>query len=308
MAKTLRAGVIGSGVFGGYHAGKYVAANGADLAAVFDVDAGAAKAGGEKHGVPGYDNLEHFLSAVDIVTIASPAATHFKMAKACLSAGKPVLIEKPIAHSLEEARALTALAEEKNLMLAIGHQERLVFDAMGLLDAPESPLAIKAARMGPWSPRGSDVSVTLDLMVHDADLVLALFGRPKATQITANATAEKTKFPDAITTDIEFDGRQRAQLTASRIHGERERHMEIIYPRGTLKIDFVARTFENNTGFALNENYADTPGGQDPLGANVQHFIDAVSGKRKRPAVTGQEGLEALALILAIDEAAGFKL
>ena len=308
MAKTLRAGVIGSGVFGGYHAGKYIAAQGADLAAVFDVDSNAAKAGGAKHGVNGYDNLEHFLSAVDIVTVASPAATHYKMAKACLEAGKPVLIEKPIAHTIDEARNLTKLAAEKNLVLAIGHQERLVFDAMGLFDAPEAPLAISASRMGPWSPRGSDVSVTLDLMVHDADLVLALFGRPKPAAISANAKAEKTKFPDAITTHIDFDGGQRAQLTASRIHEDRERHMEIIYPSGSLKIDFVARTFDNKTGFALNENYADTPGGQDPLGANVQTFIDAVTGKRERPAVTGEEGLDALALILSVDAAAGFTL
>jgi len=304
MSKTLRAGVIGSGVFGGYHAGKYVAAQGADLAAVYDVNADAAKAGGMKYNVPGFDNLKYFLSSVDIVTVASPAATHYEMAKACLESGKPVLIEKPIAHTLTEARELTKLAANKNLVLAIGHQERLVFDTMGLFSAPETPMAITASRMGPWSPRGSDVSVTLDLMVHDADLVLALFGRPNPGKITAHATSEKTILPDAITADIEFDGGQRAKLTASRIHGERERNMEIIYPSGSLKIDFVARTFENKTGFALNENYADTPGGQDPLGANVQTFIDAVLGNRERPAVTGKEGLDALALILSVDAAA----
>ncbi len=306
MSKTLRAGVIGAGVFGGYHAGKYADARGADLVAIFDVMPEAAKAGGEARGVPGYDNLDNFLSAVDIVTIASPAATHFDMAKACLSAGKSVLIEKPIAHTAAEGAQLVKLAADKKLIIAIGHQERLVFDAMDLLDTPETPTAITAARMGPWSPRGSDVSVTLDLMVHDADLVLALFGRPKAANITAHASSEKTDLPDAITAQIEFEGGAQARLTASRIHEGRERHMEITYPSGTLKIDFVARTFENNTGFALNENYADTPGGKDPLGANVQTFIDAVSGKRSRPAVTGAEGLRALELILAIDMAAGF--
>lgn len=306
MTKTLRAGVIGSGVFGGYHAGKYVVAHGADLVAVFDVIGNAAKAGGEKHGVPGYDNLDNFLSAVDIVTVASPAATHFDMALACLNAGKPVLIEKPIAHTLEEARTLVTLAEQKNLVLAIGHQERLVFDAMGVFDAPQTPIAIKGARLAPWNPRGSDVSVTLDLMVHDADLVLALFGRPEMTDVTATAVSERTQFPDAVKTAIKFSGRQSAELRASRLHDCLERHMEIVYPDGSLKIDFVARTFENNTGFALNENYADTPGGRDPLGANVQSFIDAVAGLRARPVVTGQDGLDALELILAIDQAAGF--
>lgn len=306
MAKTLRAGVIGSGVFGGYHAGKYVAATGADLVAVFDVSAAAAKAGGEKHGVRGYDNLDAFLSAVDIVTIASPAATHFSMAKACLSAGKPILIEKPISHTAAEGQTLVDLAETKNLVLAIGHQERLVFEAMGLFEAPERPIAISGVRMGPWNPRGSDVSVTLDLMVHDADLVLVLLGNPNPVTITAQASCQKTDLPDEISADITFDSGAVAALSASRIHTGRERRMEITYPSGSLKIDFIARTFENNTGFALNENYGETPGGQDPLGANLQYFIDTVTGKRERPAVSGHDGLKALELILAIDAAAGF--
>ena len=306
MTKILRAGVIGSGVFGGYHAGKYIAATGADLVAIYDVNSEAAKAGAGKHGVNAYDNLSEFLSAVDIVTIASPAGTHFDMAKACLSAGKHTLIEKPISHTLKEAQFLVELAEQSGLTLAIGHQERVVFEAMGLFDIAEKPLAICGARMGPWSPRGSDVSVTLDLMVHDADLVLALFDWPQFENVTANASREKTDFADAITADIDFKGGGRAQLTASRIHNDRERHMEIIYPSGSLKIDFVARTFENSTGFALNENYADTPGGQDPLGANVQSFVDTITGKRERPVVTGRDGLAALALALAVDAAAGF--
>ena len=306
MTKTLRAGVIGAGVFGGYHAGKYVAANGADLVAIYDVSLDAAKAGAGKHGVNAYNNLSEFLSAVDIVTIASPAGTHFDMAKACLSTGKHTLIEKPISHTVKEADFLVELADKSGLTLAIGHQERVVFEAMGLFDIAEKPLAISGARMGPWSPRGSDVSVTLDLMVHDADLVLALFDWPQFENVTASASREKSDFADAITADIEFEGGGRAQLTASRIHNDRERHMEIIYPSGSLKIDFIARTFENSTGFVLNENYADTPGGQDPLGANVQSFIDTVNGKQSRPAVTGRDGLAALALALAVDSAAGF--
>ncbi|MEE9347704.1 MAG: Gfo/Idh/MocA family oxidoreductase, partial [Robiginitomaculum sp.] len=168
MTQKLRAGIIGSGVFGGYHAGKYTASDLVTLTAIYDVNGAAADALAAKHGATGFDALGPFLDAVDIVTIASPAASHFSNASRALAAGKSVLIEKPISQTPGEAQILIKLARENGLTLAIGHQERLVFQAMGLYDLPERPTRIEASRMGAWNIRGSDVSVTMDLLIHDA--------------------------------------------------------------------------------------------------------------------------------------------
>lgn len=305
MSKKLRAGIIGSGVFGGYHAGKYAASDDVDLTAIYDVNNAAAQTLAQKHSASGYSGLDAFLEHVDIVTIASPAASHFGNASRALKAGKSVLIEKPIAQTPGQAQILIDLAKERDLVLAVGHQERLVFQAMGLYDTPEKPTRIEASRMGPWSVRGSDVSVTMDLLIHDADLVLSLFGGGDVNVLNANAKSVHTTLPDEITAHIKI-GTGEAVLTSSRICEQRDRKMKIEYPSGIVSIDFVARSFETTTPFQINKNFAGTEIGRDPLGANVYAFIDAVLGKRSAPVVDGPAGLRALNLVKAIDSAAGF--
>jgi predicted dehydrogenase len=145
----LRAGVIGAGVFGGYHAGKYAEHADTTLAAVFDPDGDRAQALAAQHGAAAFSDLNDFLDAVDIVTVASPGVTHAEMARRALEAGKPVLVEKPLAVTGDEADALCALAESKGLALACGHQERVVFDVMGLTAITTPPRRIVASREGP---------------------------------------------------------------------------------------------------------------------------------------------------------------
>ena len=124
-----------------------------------------------KHGVPGVADWRELLGKVDLVSVCSPAVTHAAIVRAFLNAGAHVLVEKPIATNIEEADALIALAEQDGRVLTVGHQERFVFAHTGLLDYDDAPLEVSCWRKGPWTGRGADVSVVLDLMIHDLDLV-----------------------------------------------------------------------------------------------------------------------------------------
>ena len=306
MAFPLRAGVIGSGVFGGYHSQKYADSGRAKLMSIYDIDLRAALPLAEKHGVDAYNDLDKFLATVDIVTVASPASTHFENAYSAIEAGKSVLIEKPIATRIEDARLLIDKASQQNIVLAVGHQERLVFEAMGVYDIPETPTHIEARRMGRWSGRGIDVSVTLDLLIHDADLVISIFDETGASDVKAQATNGMSTRPDDIVVNAEFPSGQTTRLSASRIADKFERFMRIEYPSGTVEIDFIARTLKNTTPFELDANVTETIIGKDPLAANVERFIDAVLGHPDGPAVCGPSGLRALTFALQADHAAGY--
>ncbi|HEV7383308.1 MAG TPA: Gfo/Idh/MocA family oxidoreductase, partial [Phenylobacterium sp.] len=174
MPESLRGGVIGAGVFGGYHARQYARLPGVVLSAVLDTHPDRAAAVAMPLGGRGFADMAEFLDAVDIVTVASPATFHAEHALAALAAGKNVYIEKPIATSVADGEKVRAAAEARGLVVACGHQERVVFRAMGLLDIPEQPLRLEALRHGPPSDRSRDVSAVLDLMVHDLDLALAI--------------------------------------------------------------------------------------------------------------------------------------
>ncbi len=299
----LKAGVVGAGVFGRHHARKLLSDPRIEFVGVYDPHPERAKAVAEEMGARDFATLDALLERVDLLTVASPAATHAGAANVALAAGKHVLVEKPLAVDPVDGAALIELAARNHLVLACGHQERLVFEAIGLLSAPEKPLRVASIRNGLWTGRCIDVSVTLDLMVHDLDLALALFGA-QPEWIDAEGRAEKVASADSVNAELRFHDSV-AAFCASRIATERKRTMHIIYPSGEVKIDFLARTFENKAGFALNADFAETPAGRDPLGANVVRFIDAVTGAAPRPAVTGAEGLAVLKLALAVDRAAG---
>jgi predicted dehydrogenase len=303
--KKLRAGVIGGGVFGGHHAHKYQADERVELVGVYDLDPERTEALAETLGVRAFDNMDNMLDLLDIVTIACPPVTHASAAAAALEYGKHVLIEKPITTSMGEAEVLLMVADLQKLVLACGHQERLVFEAMGLFAADEKPLRIESTREGPWTGRSADVSVTLDLMVHDFDLALTLLGQAPQS-VRARGEKVHALSADKLDAELTFAGGVEAHFIASRVAQERKRTMRIVYPSGEVAIDFLARTFENSSKVPLNADFAQTPVGRDPLGANVNRFIDAVLGVAARPAVTGAEAATALKIALDADAAAGF--
>ena len=221
-----------------------------------------------------------------------------------LKAGKHLLIEKPIATDIETGADIVRLAKEKKLVLGCGHQERLVFDAMGLLNAPETPTRIESVREGPWTGRSADVSVTLDLMVHDLDLALRLM-KAKPNRHFGDCEGRAWPHGGSIEARLAFAPHAEAVFISSRVAPERRRFMRAVYPSGEVNIDFLARTFENTTNFKLNAAFAETRIGADPLGANVAQFIDAVLGVAERPVVNGEEALAVLELALDVDKASG---
>lgn len=302
MTQTLKAGVVGAGVFGGYHAKKYAELDGVTLVGVFDIDLARATALAGPLGAQGYDDIDAFLAAVDVVTVAAPAVHHAAPALAALKAGKPVYSEKPIAVSPEDADKMVAAAAKGGVPLACGHQERVVFQAMGLLDIPEQPLRLEAVRRGTPSDRNLDVSVVLDLMIHDIDLALALCdGEPIAVE--GEGAITRATSLDWVKAEATFDNGFTAVFDSSRVAEARERTMKVVYPSGEVEIDFLQRTFRNTTPYPLIENFTETPAGQDPLGLSVAGFLAAVRGEAPRPVVTGEEAARALDLALAVEQA-----
>ncbi len=296
--------MIGAGVFGGYHAGKYAALDGVTLAGVFDADPVRAAALADKLGVAAFADLAALLEAVDVATVASPAVAHADGALAVLAAGKPVYVEKPIATSLQDADRIVAAAAGRGLTVACGFLERAGFEAMGLFALPEQPLLLDAVRLGAPSARNLDVSVVVDLMIHDLDLALAITRAQPLAVEAEGAMVANTSF-DTVEAEATFDDGFTARFRASRLAEARERTMRLVYPSGEVRIDFVSRTFENTTPFALDAGFERTPAGRDPLGASVARFLACVRGEADRPLADAQDGARALDLALAVEQAAG---
>ncbi|MGN6209048.1 Gfo/Idh/MocA family protein [Asticcacaulis sp.] len=308
MAKVLRVGVVGAGVFGGYHANKYKQAEAVEFVGIYDLDKARAEALAARHGVQAFggDELPSFLARIDAVTIATPAFAHAAVALKALEAGVHVYSEKPLAITIADGHAMVDLAAEKGLVLACGHQERAVFEAMGLYDVPERPLRLEAVRNGTASTRNLDVSVVLDLMIHDLDLAQSLAGAgPGGMQATARYRTDegyKAVGADEVTAEVEFENGMMAHFRASRMAEQRERTMRIVYPSGEVNIDLLNRKFENNTPFRLNADFAEADIARDPLGTSVFRFLDTVRGVRAAPLCAGKDALKALVLALSIDE------
>jgi predicted dehydrogenase len=302
MAESLRAGVIGAGVFGGYHARQYARLPGVVLSAVLDTHPDRAARVAVPLGGRAFHDLDAFLDAVDVVTVASPATFHAEQAVAALEAGKPVYVEKPIAVSVADAERVRAAAARRGLVVACGHQERVVFRALGLLDIPEQPLLLEALRHGPPSARSQDVSAVLDLMVHDLDLALSISAAEPVTA-EGEGRAGASGGWDEARAEVTFEDGFTARFEASRMAPDRKRTMRVVYPSGEVEIDFVTRAFRNSTPFALNADFAATPAATDPLGANIEAFLQAVRGEAPRPVVTAEEAIRALDLALAVEQA-----
>ncbi len=305
VVRVLKAGVVGAGVFGGHHARQYAALEGVELMGIYDPDAARAKTLADSLGVAAAASLEVLFEGLDMVTIASPAATHAEAGLAALNAGLAVYIEKPLAVSLEDADRLVSLAAKTGLVLACGHQVRVESEAMGLLAIPERPVLVEAVRRAPGPSRIVDVSCVLDLMIHDIDLALTL---NPSSPVTVEAEGKVTVGPylDEVSAEVTLEDGATLRFDASRIAETLERRLRLVYPSGEVEIDFVAKSFRNTTPFALNPDYAATPIGSNPLRASVAAFVAAVRGETPRPAVTGEEAARALDLALAVEHAAGF--
>jgi predicted dehydrogenase len=300
MGQVLRAGVIGAGVFGGYHAQKYAAMPGVALVGVYDhhpvhAEALAARCGGQV-----FATEAELIAAVDVVSIATPAIAHAGPAIAALQAGRAVYVEKPVATDPEDAARIAELAARSGVVAACGFLERAALQAMGLFDVPERPRLFEAVRISPPSPRNLDVSVVLDVMIHDVDLALALSsGEPAMVEADGAAVANATL--DRVDAEAEFDNGFVARFRASRIADAPARSIRIVYPSGEVRVDFLTHALTNTTPFALDPNYAEIA--KDKLGASLAAFVAAVRGERAGPLATVRDGARALDLALAVEQA-----
>ena len=293
----LRAGVAGAGVFGGFHAAKYAGRPDAELVAVYDLDLARAQAVAAPHGAGATDELRAFLTGLDVAVIATPGDSHAAVAGAALEAGVHAYVEKPLATAVDDARALVALAAERGLVLACGHQERVTFAAMGLLHARERPREIASVRRGTPNARNRDISCVLDLMVHDLDLALALSGA-RAARVEAQGSFDEVK------ARITFDDGLVARFDASRVAEARARTMRIAFSSGEVAVDFLQPAFENRSDVALDPLFAAAPAARDPLAASANAFLAAVRGEGA-PIADGADGLRALELAREVERAAG---
>jgi predicted dehydrogenase len=239
MPVPLRIGIAGVGHFGRYHALKVAAAERAALAGVFDANAERAGTVGWEAGAPAMD-FPMLLAASDALVIAAPAEAHHALAMEALRAGKHVLVEKPIAATLAQADELAEVASERNLVLQVGHLERFsaAFAAMeGRLGVP---LYIEATRIAPFKQRGTDVSVILDLMIHDLDLILSLVAS-EIDSVDAVGAAVASEHADMANARIRFANGAVATITASRVAMRTERRMRVFAQDGYLAVDFANR-------------------------------------------------------------------
>lgn len=299
----VRIGVVGAGVFGGYHAQKFANSVHAEFVGVTDMrHAAAAALVGRVGKGEAFSSLDAMVDLCDAIVIATPASTHAELALRALEAGKHVLVEKPLALSGAEARELARIALERDLILQVGHQERLVFAAMGLLSTPERPKRIEAMRMGPRSPDGrcEDVSVVFDLMIHDLDLAAELFGGD-AQAATGYGRSAHTHWLDEASAELIFPNGGVAKLTASRCATARKRTMRLEYPSGRVEIDMVSRQVVNETPFNIRADVSDIL--PDPLGAADEAFLAAIQGRDVSP-VTGGVGARAAGLAELVESSA----
>jgi predicted dehydrogenase len=237
--EALRIGIAGAGHFGRFHALKVAAGQRAVLAGVYDRNPERARTVGWEAGGPPLD-WPALLDAADAIIIAAPAEAHHALAGAALRAGKHVLVEKPIAATLAEADELAALATAGGLVLQVGHLERFSAAHGALSGRMDRPLYIEATRIAPFKPRGTDVSVILDLMIHDLDLVLALVDSP-IESVDAVGAPVASAYEDIANARIRFQSGAVATITASRISFRTERRMRIFSRDGYLNIDFANR-------------------------------------------------------------------
>jgi predicted dehydrogenase len=306
VTKQVRMGVAGVGHFGKYHAAKIAASAGAELVAVADSDRAAAAETAALYGVDGVSDARDLLGRVDAVTVAVPTRAHFAVAKLFLEAGVHVLLEKPIADDIADAKRLVEIADANGLVFQIGHLPRFSGAAEFLRRKLDKPLFIESLRIAPFKPRGTDVSVILDLMIHDLDFILSLVNAPIASIDAAGAPVFSDS-EDIANARVKFANGCIANITASRISLKTERQMRIFQAEAYIAVDFdkrktrmVAKKSAGPVaGFSdvdlQEESYEEV----DELEREVEAFIAAVRDGTP-PAVSGEDGLRALEAALAI--------
>ena len=235
----LRMGVAGVGHLGSLHAKMYSDIAGASFVGVFDADKSKSDAIASQYpGVRGFSSLADLLQNVDAISVATVTSQHFGVAREALNAGVHVLIEKPITQEVSEADQLIEIARKKDLVIQVGHIERFNPAILALESYNLKPMFIESHRLAQFNPRGTDVAVVLDLMIHDIDVILSLVQSP-VTRIDANGVAVVSESVDIANARLQFENGCVANVTASRISQNKMRKMRMFQHNGYISIDFL---------------------------------------------------------------------
>jgi predicted dehydrogenase len=315
-APAPRVGVVGAGALGFHHVRLLRDLPGVVFRGFFDIRPDRAQTVSAELGVPAFSTLEALLDAVDAVTVVVPTPAHADVARAALAHRLHLLIEKPLAASVEEADELVDTARQQGTLLQTGHVERFNRAVRAALPLVDRPRFIESDRLAPFTPRGSDVAVVLDLMIHDIDLVRTLIP-DRVVDVAAVGVPLLTPSVDIANARLTFASGAVANITASRVSRERLRKIRIFQPSGYFSLDLAAGTGEfyrlrRDVDLAalagegrpleidafVERITLDAPEGE-PLKLELESFIAAVRGEAP-VTVTGDDGRDALAIALRI--------
>jgi predicted dehydrogenase len=239
----LKVGVLGVGHLGKFHLNNWKEIKAAELAGFYDPDDKIAREVAEKYQLTRFPDPESLIDACDIIDVVAPTPIHFSLCSIAIRKGKHVFVEKPLANSMDEARELVKLVRESNVKLQVGHVERFNPAFLALQSMSLNPLFIEVHRLAQFNPRGTEVSVILDLMIHDIDIILSLV-RSEVKNISASGVAVMTDTPDIASVRIEFNNGCVANLTSSRISMKKMRKMRIFQKDAYIGIDFLNKKTE----------------------------------------------------------------
>jgi len=299
MSDKVPVGVIGVGEYGSNHARQVKEVRAAELIGVYDLNLDRAQTIAEELGTRAFGSADELLDAVQAASVVIPTARHRETVSLAFERGVDVLVEKPIARTVEEADALIRQAEEAGRILQVGHVERFNPGVAAAKAATRNPLFFEVHRLGVFSSRSLDVDVVFDLMIHDLDLVLWMTGA-SPVEVRAVGLPVLSDKVDIANARVEFSNGAVANLTASRVSTEKVRKFRYFQPHEYISIDFTRRDAlvlsvdrdgpEPRVGFRKLETHK-----REPLGAELESFVESVRTRRP-PLVGGREGREALAL------------
>jgi predicted dehydrogenase len=302
--KVLRVAVIGVGSLGQHHARVYAGLPGVSLTAVVDTNASRAQEIAQKHGCRALADFGDLFGQVDAVSVVVPTTLHYAIAKACLEHGLQVLVEKPMTTTVSQAEDLIRCAAANKLVLQVGHIERFNSALRASLGAVKTPRLIECRRWGPFTPRGADVSVVLDLMIHDLDIVLS-FVDAEVQAVEAQGISLLTSTTDIAQARVTFSNGCVATFSANRVADSKLRELRVYESESVLVVDLVqqiarlGRRVMSPAGSPDIQTELIHGDGQEPLKLELQAFVESVANGTP-PEASGREGAHALGLAESI--------
>ena len=265
----MKVSVVGTGHLGSIHTKLWANNSSVDLVGIYDIEHDQSEKIAKDNNCKAFKSLDELIANSNCITIAVPTSLHFETAMRCIDAGVHCFIEKPITSTYEEATELIKKAREKNVIIQVGHVERFNPTLLAVKDMELNPRFIEAHRLAQFKPRATDVSVILDLMIHDIDIMLWLI-KSKVSKIDSNAVSVLTNTPDICNARITFDNGAVANLTASRISAHPMRKMRIFQQNQYISFDFAEQNIEI---FKIVEKSDDNDSGSIP--ATMLGTLDA---------------------------------